>query len=262
MSDILFKNIPKLILALVVLWVGWKLIKFFGKFLKRSFERRQVDASLQTFLLQIIAITLKVLLILTVMMMVGIQVTSFIAMLGAAGLAVGMALQGTLQNFAGGIIILLLKPYKVGDFIEQGSYSGIVRNIQIFNTVLTTLDNKTVIIPNTQLATNTLINYTKMDVRRADIQIGICYGESIERARTVMLEVAKAQPLMISEPEEPAVVVLDLGESSVNLELRVWVKSPDYHALKSELNQAVYEKFREIGIEIPFNQLQVHISKD
>lgn len=265
LSDVIFKNIPKIIVALLILWIGWKLIKFLNKTLKHVFEKRNVDGSLQSFLLSLIDIVLKVLLILTVMGMIGIQATSFVAILGAAGLAVGMALQGTLQNFAGGVIILLLKPYRVGDFIEQGAFCGSVKEIQIFNTVLTTPDNKLIVIPNSQLATNSLTNYTRMEHRRVDVNVGIAYGESVDKAREVILEIAQNHPLTLAAPEgpdNPVVVLTQLGASSVDLQLRVWVKPADYWTVLFDMNQQIYEAFNAKGIEIPFNQLQVHIDKN
>lgn len=260
-TDVLFQNIPRIIIALIVLWVGWKVIKWATTLLKKAYNRRKFDPSLQSFLHSVINIALKTLLIITVAGMMGIQVTSFIAILGAAGLAVGMALQGTLQNFAGGVIILLLKPYKVGDVIEQGSFCGTVTNIQIFNTVLTTPDNKVIIIPNTQLATGTLINYTQSDMRRVDVNVGIAYGESVDKAREVMLQLANSRPEILQDENAPAVVVTGLGDSAVNLQLRVWVKTSDYWTIHTAMNQGVYEKLSENNIDIPFNQLQVHIKQ-
>lgn len=262
LSDVIFENIPKILIALLVLWIGWKLINFLNKTLKKIFAKREVDSSLQSFLLSLIDIILKVLLILTIMGIIGIQATSFVAILGAAGLAVGMALQGTLQNFAGGVIILLLKPYRVGDFIEQGSYSGTVKSIQIFSTILNTVDNKIIIIPNSQLATNSLINYTQAEIRRVDITIGIAYGESVEKARSVMLDLAKQNQKVLSEPEAPVVFLTSLSDSSVDLQLRVWVKTDDYWSVLFDLNQAVYDTFNAQNIAIPFPQVQVHIDKE
>ena len=261
---ILFKNIPAILIAIVVLFVGWKIIKWAVKLINKVMKKRNLEASLQNFLSSLVDVALKTLLIVTAISIVGIPVTSFVAILGAAGLAVGMALQGTLQNFAGGVIILLLKPYKVGDFIEQGSFTGTVQKIQIFNTILSTLDNKIIIIPNTQLATASLINYTKSEVRRVDIKIGIAYGEDINKARAALLELPAASDKILYKPEapdDPAVVVTDLAESSVNLVLRVWVKTADYWTVDSAFKQAAYEKFNEKHIEIPFNQLQVHINQ-
>lgn len=261
-TDILFQNIPKILVALIILWIGWKLVKWFGKLLRKVFEKRNLDMSLQSFLLSIVDISLKTLLIITVAGMIGIQMTSFIAVLGAAGLAVGMALQGTLQNFAGGVIILILKPYRLGDFIEQGSISGTVKEIQIFNTILQTPDNKIVIVPNTQLATSTLINYTRSGKRRLDISVGIAYGADINKAREVLIAKAAEYPSILSgEGEKPEVVVTSLGASSIDLQLRVWVNAADYWPVSSSLTQSVYETLGSNGIEIPFNQLQVHINK-
>ena len=194
-NDVLFRNLPSIIVALLVLWIGWKLIKWLDKLLLKIFTKKNLDVSLNSFLRSIIIIALKVLLIITVAGMIGIQMTSFIAILGAAGLAIGMALQGTLQNFAGGVIILLLKPYKVGDYIEQGGISGIVKEIQVFNTLLITLDNKVIVVPNTQLATNTLTNYTRSEKRRVDVNVGIAYGEDINKARKVLIDLAMSHPL-------------------------------------------------------------------
>ena len=262
-NDVLFNNIPRILIALVILWIGWKLIKVLSKFLQKIFAKRNLDVSLQSFLQSLIGITLKVLLIITVADMIGIQMTSFIAILGAAGLAVGMALQGTLQNFAGGVIILILKPYKVGDFIEQGGTSGVVKEIQIFSTILQTVDNKIIIVPNTQLATGTLTNYTRANKRRVDVPVGIAYGSDVEQARRVLLDLANAHPDVFKEgADAPAVVCTSLGSSSVDLQLRVWVATENYWPVSSALTQGVYEALGKNGIEIPFNQLQVHINKD
>ena len=261
--DVLFNNIPRILIALVILWIGWKLIKLLTNFLQKIFAKKNLDVSLQSFLQSLIGITLKVLLIITVADMIGIQMTSFIAILGAAGLAVGMALQGTLQNFAGGVIILILKPYKVGDFIEQGGTSGVVKEIQIFSTVLQTVDNKIIIVPNTQLATGTLTNYTRANKRRVDIPVGIAYGSDVEQTRRVLLDLANAHPDVFKEgADAPAVVCTSLGSSSVDLQLRVWVATENYWPVSSNLTQGVYEALGKNGIEIPFNQLQVHINKD
>lgn len=254
-------NVPKFILAILILWIGWKLISKLNGLLKKLMIKRDTDVSLQDFIGRLIDILLKVVLLLTVMGMVGIQVTSFVALLGSIGLAIGMALQGTLQNFAGGVIVLLLKPYRVGDFIEQGSFSGVVNSIQIFNTILTTADNKVIVIPNSQLATGSLINYTKSDIRRVDVPVGIAYGESVEKARQILLDLVKDYPVVLNQPELPVVYVVSLGESSVNLQLRVWVKTNDYWPTQFALNQAVYDTFQKQGINIPFNQLDVHLTK-
>ena len=262
-NDVLFRNLPSIIVALLVLWIGWKLIKWLDKLLLKICTKKNLDVSLNSFLRSIIIIALKVLLIITVAGMIGIQMTSFIAILGAAGLAIGMALQGTLQNFAGGVIILLLKPYKVGDYIEQGGISGIVKEIQVFNTLLITLDNKVIVVPNTQLATNTLTNYTRSEKRRVDVNVGIAYGEDINKARKVLIDLAMSHPdVLKDEADAPAVAVLELGASSINLQLRAWTKTENYWGVMGALTQGTYETLKENQIEIPFDQLQVHINKD
>lgn len=256
--DLLFKDVPRIIIALIVLWIGLKLVKLLLKAMRRLMEKKQIDVSLQSFLISLTDIALKVMIIIAVLGMIGIQTTSFIAVLGAAGLAVGMALQGTLQNFAGGVIILLLKPFRVGDYIDAAGVQGTVKNIQIFNTIVETPDKKMVIAPNTDLATKTLINYSRSENRRVDVKVGIAYGESVDNARKVLLELAKAYPLVIDEPA-PMVVVTALADSAVSLELRVWAKNADYWETFFYLNQAVYDKLNEVGIQIPFNQMDVHI---
>ena len=260
-TGVLFQYVPKLLYALLFLFIGWKLIKWFTGFLHKIFEKKKFDKSLQSFLHSVIDIILKTLLIIAVAEMLGIQMTSFIAILGAAGLAVGMALQGTLQNFAGGVIILILKPFKVGDFIEQGGLTGTVQEIQIFNTILKTLDNKIVIVPNTQLATNTVTNYTRSGKRRVEVNVGIAYGEDVNKAREVLVEMTKKYPLIMQdEGNEPSVIVTGLGNSSIDLQVRAWVKSEDYLTILAALQQDTYETLGNNNIEIPFNQMTVHIN--
>ena len=262
MTDVLFKGIPKLIIAILVFWIGWKLIKLLNKTLKKSYERHTVDPSLQQFLNSLIDISLKVLLVLTVMGILGIKMTSFVAIVGAAGLAVGMALQGTLQNFAGGVIILLLKPFKVGDYIDQGNYAGFVESIQIFNTTLRTYDNRNIIVPNTELATKSLVNHFNLPMRRVKIAVSIAYGESVDKAREVLLRVANTHPLVLKEPKAPFAPVEELGESSVNMSVYAWCLPENYWTVLYDLNQQVYDALMKEHIEIPFNQLDVHIKTD
>lgn len=258
LNELLFKDIPRIIIALIILWIGLKVIKLLIKGLKKILDKRNVDASLQSFLSSICDIALKVMLIITIMGMVGIQTTSFIAVLGAAGLAVGMALQGTLQNFAGGVIILLLKPFRVGDYIEVNGIQGNVVQIQIFNTIVKTLDQKVIIVPNTDLATKMLTNYSSSDVRLISIPVGIAYGSNIEEARKALLDLATSYELALNDPA-PCVVVTELAESSVNLQVRFWAKNENYWAAVFYMNEHVYNTLNAAGIEIPFNQLDVHV---
>ena len=259
MNDIVFQYVPKLILACIVLFVGWKLINLLNKVMKRAYERHKVDPSLQEFLHSLIDILLKVLLIITAMGIMGIQMTSFIAILGAAGVAIGMGLQGTLQNFAGGVIILLLKPFKVGDYIEQGSYAGFVESIQIFNTTLRTYDARKIIVPNTELATKSLVNHFNLPQRRVAIDVGLAYGMSVEKAKEVMLRVAAENPLVLQEPKAPFATLEKFGDSSLNMRLYAWTLPENYWNTLFSLNEGIYNAFREEGLEIPFNQVDVHI---
>lgn len=261
-TDVLFKYVPQLILALIVLFVGLRLIKLLNKVLQRSFQRHQVDQSLQQFLHSLIDISLKVVLVLTVMGIMGIKMTSFVAILGAAGLAVGMALQGTLQNFAGGVIILLLRPFKVGDYIEQGTYEGFVESIQIFCTKLRTYDNRNVVVPNTELATKSLVNHFNQPQRRITVKVGIAYGQSVDKAREVLDKVFAANPDILNEPKPPVVYVESLGDSSVNLIIYAWTTPEAYWRAYYSLNEEIYTAFNREGVVIPFNQMDVHIRQD
>ena len=262
LNDIVFQYVPKLIVAALVLFVGWKLINLLNRAMKRAYDRHKVDPSLQDFLHSLIDIILKVLLVITAMGIMGIQMTSFIAILGAAGVAIGMGLQGTLQNFAGGVIILLLKPFKVGDYIEQGSYAGFVESIQIFNTTLRTYDARKIIVPNTELATKSLVNHFNLPQRRVTIEVGLAYGMSVEKAKEVMLRVAAENPLVLHEPKAPFATLENFGDSSLNMRLYAWTLPENYWTTLYSLNEGIYNAFRAEGLEIPFNQVDVHIRNE
>lgn len=258
--DAVVKYGSKFLIALLVLIIGLIIIKAMTKGLKKMMTRSNLDPTLIPFLKSIFNVILKALLIISVMGMVGIQMTSFIAILGAAGLAIGLALQGTLQNFAGGVMILIFKPFKVGDFIEAQSYAGSVKEIQIFNTILTTPDNSLVIIPNSPLATNAMKNYSSMDTRRIDFSFGIGYNDDIDKAKALLAKLAESDELVMQDPQ-PMVVVEALADSSVNLKLRVWVKSSDYWDLQFGMTETVKKEFDKAGISIPYPQQDVHLIK-
>ena len=253
--------IPRLIIAILVLWIGFKLVKLLKKTVNKIMERHEMEISLRGFLSSFIEVLLKVLIIITVMDVIGIKATSFIAIIGAAGLAIGMALQGTLQNFAGGVIILIMKPFKAGDYINGGGHEGFVKEIRIFNTIMLTFDKKTIIIPNTELATSTLINYTRENIRRVDIKIGIAYGESTEHAREVLLQLCKENPYVYQE-NPTVVVVTKLNDSSVDLTLRTWATIDNYWNVYEGMNEIIYNTFNKEGIAIPFPQVQVHMDQN
>lgn len=251
---------PKLVGAILALVIGLWLASAIANGLGRRMEKNEVDPSLRPFLKSFVGTLLKVLVVVSVLGMVGIQMTSFIAILGAAGLAVGMALSGTLQNFAGGVMILIFRPFKVGDFIDAQGYTGTVNAIQIFNTILKTPDNKTIIIPNGGLSTSSMVNYSTEATRRVDWTFGIAYGDDIDKAKEVLRELLVANDKVFKDPE-PFIELGELADSSVNFTVRAWVNAADYWVVHFYMLENVYRKFAEVGLNIPFPQLDVHLDK-
>lgn len=248
----------RLLGAIVVLIIGFRFIAWIRGIIKKTMERRELDASLTSFLTSFVSILLKILLIITVLRMVGVEMTAFVAVLAAAGLAVGLALSGTLQNFSGGVMILLFKPFKVGDFIDAQGYMGTVNSIQVFNTILKTPDNKTVIIPNGGLSTGSLVNFSKEPRRRVDWTFGVAYGSDAEKAKQTLLDMLQSDKRVLKDPE-PFVAISELADSSVNFTARAWVQAADYWGLYFDMNHRVYTEFPKKGLEIPFPQMDVHI---
>lgn len=249
---------PKLIGAVLVLVIGLWLIRWIVKGMNGMMVRAKIDESLRPFLKSLSSVVLKLLLAISIMGMLGIEMASFIAILASAGFAVGMALSGTLQNFAGGVIILIFKPYRVGDFIEAQGYSGTVREIQIFNTVLNTPDNKTIIIPNGGLSTGSLINFSAQETRRVDWTFGIGYGDDIVRAKEVLQRLLDEDDRILSNPSS-FIGLSELADSSVNFVVRAWVKAADYWPVFFEMNEKVYTQFDKHGLNIPYPQMDVHL---
>jgi small conductance mechanosensitive channel len=256
--DLLMTYGPRLLGAIVVLLVGLQFINWFSKWFKRFLDKRKLDESLRPFLRTALILLFKVLLVISVMGMVGIQMTSFIAILGAAGLAIGLALSGTLQNFAGGVILLIFKPFKVGDFITAEGYSGTVEEIQIFVTFLKTPQNVTIIIPNSGLATNSLTNFSAKPIRRADWSFGIAYGDSYDKAKEVLLKLIEQDDRILKDPA-PFIALGELGDSSVNITVRAWANSGDFWGVFFDMNEMVYKAFAKEGLNIPFPQMDVHL---
>ncbi len=244
-------------LALITLALGWWLINLVTTRVSRLLQRRQVDPMLHSFIGSLASVVFKVLLLVSVASMVGVETTSFIAAIGAAGLAIGLALQGSLANFAGGVLILVFRPFRVGEFIEAQGNSGTVDSIQIFHTILRTLDNKTVIMPNGSLSNGSIINYSRQSQRRVETAVGIDYGSDIKKARQVLLAIA-SDPRVLSEPA-PVVVVTGLGDNAVNLALRSWVATADFGVVNAEFLELAKERLGEAGIGIPFPQRVVHL---
>tara|TARA_R110002073_G_scaffold248918_1_gene411736 strand:- start:403 stop:1212 length:810 start_codon:yes stop_codon:yes gene_type:complete len=251
----------KLLTALATLLIGLFIANMLISLVKKLMNKGSVDPSLVTFLSSMIGILLKVMVYITALGMLGVEMTSFIAILGAAGLAVGLALSGTLQNFAGGVMILFFKPYKVGDVIEAQGYLGSVKEIQIFVTILTTPDNKTILIPNGPLATGSMINYTTQATRRVDWEFGISYGDDVDKAYAQLTKLIEADERILKDPA-PFMALKTLADSSVNIVVRVWVNSPDYWAVFFKMNEDVYKTFGDAGLSFPFPQMDVHLSKE
>lgn len=251
----------RLIGAIIIFVVGRFLISFIRKLLSKILSKRHIDAGIQTFVKSLVNILLTILLIVAVIGKLGVETTSFAALLASAGVAVGMALSGNLQNFAGGIIILLFRPYKVGDWIESQGVSGTVREIQIFHTILTTADNKVIYIPNGALSSGTVTNYSREETRRVDWVIGVEYGESYDKVESTVRRILAADPRVLATPE-PFIALHALDASSVNVVIRVWVKSSDYWNVYFDMNKTIYSVFNEEGIGFPFPQLTVHQAKD
>ena len=269
-TDILVSLIPKLldygkmlIVAILMLVIGLWLIKKLTVAVRRMLEMRKVDATLTPFVVNLINWGLKTLLLVSTISYVGIPMTSFVAILGAAGLAIGMAFSGTLQNFAGGVIILVFKPFRVGDFIEAQGYAGVVKEVQIFNTILTTGDNKVVIIPNGGLSTGSLTNYSKQPERRVDLTFGIGYGDDIDKAyAAIKTVISRNDKILRDAGREPFMAVSNLGDNSVDIVVRLWVRSENYWSVFFYMNEFVKKEFDAQSISIPFPQRDVHIIKD
>lgn len=247
-------------LAFVVIIIGMKLIKWVRKLLRKSLEKNNADTGLVQFLDSLVKYGLYILLALTILQRFGVQTTSIVAAIGSVGVAIGLALQGSLSNFAGGVIILLLRPFKVGDYVIQGSLEGTVSEIQLFYTTLTTGDNRKIVIPNGQLADNSLINATAAETRRLDIKVGISYKSDVKLAKDLLLKLGNEDESTLKEEgKAPMAAVEELGDSAVNMLLRVWTATGDYWNVKFRLTEAIKASFDEAGIEIPYNQLDVHL---
>ncbi|MBQ8607230.1 MAG: mechanosensitive ion channel [Bacteroidaceae bacterium] len=244
--------------ALIILIIGRFLVMWLNRLFAKILERRKVEAGVQTFLKSMVNILLMVMLILAVIGKLGIELTGFAALLASAGVAIGMALSGNLQNFAGGLIILLFRPYKVGDYIESATgASGTVKEIQIFHTILVTADNKVVYAPNGAMSSSVVTNYSCMDTRRVDFTFGVEYGVDYQKVESILRDIIAADQRILQTPSY-TVEMVELAASSVNVVVRVWVKSSDYWDVYFSMNKTVYATFNKEGIDFPFPQLTVH----
>lgn len=247
-----------LIKAAVVFIVGRFVVNLLNKLVRRLMERRNVELSVKTFVMSLVNILLMILLIVSVVGTLGIETTSFAALLASAGVAVGMALSGNLSNFAGGLIILVFKPYKVGDYIEAQGVGGTVKAIQIFHTVLSTVDNKLIYIPNGAMSSDVVVNFSTSEKRRIEWVFGVDYGSDYAKVQKTLEGVLAKEKRILMEPAAPFIGLKELADSSVNFVVRAWVNNGDYWNVFFDINKEVYETFNQAGIEFPFPQVTVH----
>ena len=250
-----------ILIACVIYLIGHYLIKFLNYLLAGVLERRKVEISVQTFVKSFVGILLQVLLVVTVVGALGVNTTSFAALLASFGVAVGMALSGNLQNFAGGIVILFLKPYKVGDWIEAQGTAGTVQAIQIFHTILLTADGKQIYVPNGSMSSGSITNYTLTPTRRLEWTIGIEYGEDVDKARLAIMDIVQADSRILKTPA-PEVWLKELNSSSVDLVVRCWTENADFWPVSFETREKIYEVFNQQGINFPFPQMTIHQAKE
>jgi small conductance mechanosensitive channel len=248
-----------IIVCIVIYWVGRKLIKYLDRLIGKIMSSKDFDSSVASFLKSLINIVLTAALLLTIVNILGINTTSLVALMASIGVAMGMALSGTLQNFAGGVMILFFRPYKVGDYILAQGQEGTVKEIQIFNTVIVTADNRTIYIPNGGLSTNTIINYNSQSSRRIEWIIGVDYGTDYDKAKGIIREIINGDTRILADPA-PFVALKTLNESSVDLLVRVWTLKENYWDVYFDINEQIYKIFAARGINIPFPQLTVHLA--
>lgn len=248
-----------ILLAILIFVVGRYVIRIINKLIANMLERRRVEPTIQSFLKSFTNILLTILLVITVISALGVNTTSFAALLASAGVAIGMALSGNLQNLAGGIILLLFKPYKIGDYIEAQGVNGVVQEIQIFHTIILTVDNKQIYIPNGALSSGSITNYSAKELRRVDWTVGVEYGTDVEKVRAALMKLIDADNRILKDPA-PFIALRELASSSVDFTVRGWVKGADYWGVFFDMNKQIYEEFNRQGISFPFPQIQVHQS--
>jgi small conductance mechanosensitive channel len=249
----------KLILCIVIYFIGRKLIKYVKLPVNKLLTKRDFDPSVVSFLKSLIDIVLTAALLITIINILGINNSSFVAILASAGVAMGMAMSGTLQNFAGGVMILIFRPYRIGDYIQAQGQEGTVKEIHIFNTEITTIDNKTVFIPNGGLSANVIVNYSNRQTRRIDLTIGVEYGTDYDFAKSTLKDILLSDKRILLEPT-PFICLKALNESSVDILIRAWVNTSDYWDTYYNLNEQIYKVFGKKGIGIPFPQMTVHLA--
>ena len=250
----------KIVAALVIYYIGRWIVRRLMKFMDRVYEKKNVEKSLRSFLSGVVKVLLYVVIVLIIIQVLGINTTSLVAMLASAGLAIGMALSGTLQNFAGGVMILLLRPYRIGDYIDAQGEEGTVRKIGLFSTEIITNDNRIIYIPNSTISTSVIDNYSTQEMRRVDWTISVEYGTDPAKLRQVVTDMLKSDSRVVADPA-PSVFLVTLADSSVNFSARAWCKNSDYWGLKFEIQERIYVELPKSGINFPFPQLDVNIKK-
>ncbi|KAA3611163.1 MAG: mechanosensitive ion channel family protein [Calditrichaeota bacterium] len=259
--ELLVFYIPKIVTAILVLIVGLWIISMIVKGFNKASSRSNMDGSLQKFLSSLFSMALKVMLLISVISMLGIETTSFVAVLGAAGLAVGFALQGSLGNFAGGVLLLIFKPFKVGDFIDGAGHAGTVHSVEVLATTLKTPDNKTIIIPNGALSGSSITNFSTEPQRRVDFVFGIGYGDDMKKAKDIIKKIVDSDSRVLADPA-PFIAIGNLGDSAVDITTRVWVNAADYWGVYFDTTEAVKAAFDAQNISIPFPQMDIHTYKE
>ncbi len=249
-----------LLTAIVIFYVGRMVVRLITRGIRKVMDAQNVDPTLVTFVANLVNMILLVIVVIAAVGALGVQTTSFIAILGAAGLAVGLALQGSLSNFASGVLIIIFRPYKVGDFIEGAGIAGVVLEVQILTTILKTGDNKQIIVPNSQIMGGIITNYSANDTRRVDMVIGVSYDDDLDKTRSVLEELIAAEDRILDDPA-PTIAVSELGDSSVNFVVRPWVNTADYWGVMFDLTEAIKKRFDKEGISFPFPQQDVHLYK-
>ncbi len=259
-TDMAILYAPKVLMGLATLVIGMLVVRLIVKLISKTMVKSKVDESLQGFLTNIISLLLRVLVLVSVASMLGIKMTSFIAILSAMAFAVGLALQGSLANFAGGVLIILFKPFKVGDYVEAQGHQGVISTVQIFHTVMKTVDNKTIIIPNGPLSNGNITNYTSENLRRVDFSFGIGYNDDLKKAKEIIMRIVGSEDKILKSPA-PFARLGELGDSSVNITVRVWAKTSDYWDVYFDMMEAVKASFDSNKISIPYPQTDVHLYK-
>lgn len=251
----------KILMAVIIYLVGRYVVRFLKRVVNGFLDRRNVVPEVKTFVGSIVSVSLNLILIISVVGALGIETTSFAALLASAGVAIGMAMSGQMQNLAGGVLILLQKPYKIGDYIETNGIQGVVESVQIFTTKLKTVDNKVITVPNGAISGSVLTNYSDQPLRRVDFSFGVEYGQDFEQAKRVLMQVIDADEHILKDPA-PFVELGELADSSVNITVRVWCNGADYWTVFFDMNRKVYETFNKEGIGFPFPQITVHQAND